>query len=104
MVWLRYDPLKLRQKSILINHKRTERIYIKQVLQLNVRKRRKKIASLERIPFDISGEAGVTRSLDFIHDSVGFGKKLKVLTSIDPISNLSPVIHVGFFNHKKRRF
>lgn len=88
--------LKLRQKGILINHKRTERIYKEQGLQLNVRKRRKKIASLERIPVDVPEEPGVIWALDFIHDSVGFGKKLKILTSIDPASNLSPLIHVGF--------
>ena len=88
--------LKLRQKGILINHKKTERIYKEHGLQLNIRKRRKKIASLERIPVEIPEEPGVIWALDFIHDSVGFGKKLKILTSIDPASNLSPLIHAGF--------
>lgn len=88
--------LKLRQRGILINHKRTERIYKEQELQLNIRKRRKKIASTERMPVELPEEPGVIWALDFIHDSVGFGKKLKVLTSIDLASNLSPCIHVGF--------
>lgn len=88
--------LKLRQKGILINHKKTERIYKEQGLQLDIRKRRKKIASVERIPVEIPEEPGVIWALDFIHDSVGFGKKLKILTSIDPASNLSPFIHAGF--------
>jgi len=51
--------LKLRQKGILINHKRTERIYIEQGLQLDVWKRRRKIASLERIPVEVPEEPGV---------------------------------------------
>jgi len=42
--------LKLRQKGVLINHKRTERIYKEHGLQLHIRKRRKKIASTERMP------------------------------------------------------
>ncbi len=88
--------LKLRQRGIQINHKRTERIYKEQELQLNVRKRRKKIASTERMPVELPGEPGIIWSLDFIHDSVGFGKKLKILTSIDLASNLSPLIHIGF--------
>ena len=88
--------LKLRQKGILINHKRTERIYKEQGLQLHARKRRKKIASVERLPVELPEYPGVIWALDFIHDSVGFGKKLKILTSIDPVSNLSPLIHTGF--------
>ncbi len=39
--------LKLRQKGININHKRTERIYKEQKLQLHARKRHKKITSVE---------------------------------------------------------
>jgi putative transposase len=88
--------LKLRQKGFLINHKRTERIYKEQGLQLNVRKRRKKVTSVERLPVELPEEPGVIWALDFIHDSVGFGKKLKVLTAIDPVSNFSPFIHAGF--------
>lgn len=79
--------LKLRQKGILINHKRTERIYKEQALQLRVRKRRKKVASIERLPVELPEGPGVICALDFIHDSVGFGKKLKILTAIDPVSN-----------------
>jgi putative transposase len=41
--------LKLRQKGIHINHKRTERIYRENNLQLKARKRRKKVAAEERI-------------------------------------------------------
>jgi len=88
--------LKLRQKGILINHKRTERIYKEHGLQLRARKRRKKIASLERTPVELPNAAGVIWALDFIHDSVGFKKNLKILTAIDPVTNYSPLIHTGF--------
>jgi putative transposase len=88
--------LKLRQKGIRINHKRTERIYREQRLQLHSRKRRKKITSEERISVGFPERPGMLWALDFIHDSVGFGRKLKILTSIDPVSNFSPVIHSGF--------
>ncbi len=88
--------LKLRQRGIQINHKRTERIYKEQGLQLKARKRRKKIASVERVPVELPDEPGKIWALDFIHDSVGFQKKLKILTVIDPVTNYSPVIHVDF--------
>lgn len=88
--------LKLRQKGIMINHKRTERIYKEQGLQLHARKRRKKIASTERLPVELPEKPGIIWALDFIHDSVGFGKKLKILTAIDPVTNHSPLIHPGF--------
>jgi len=88
--------LKLRQKGILINHKRTERIYKEHGFQLRTRKRRKKIASLERSPVELPDEPGVIWALDFIHDSVGFQKNLKILTAIDPVTNQSPFIHAGF--------
>ncbi len=88
--------LKLRQKGILINHKRTERIYKEHGLQLRARKRRKKIASIERSPIELPKEPGVIWALDFIHDSIGFKKNLKILTAIDPVTNHSPLIHIGF--------
>lgn len=88
--------LKLRQKGILINHKRTARIYKEQGLQLPIRKRRKKIAAVERVPVELPENPNVIWALDFIHDSVGFGKKLKILTAIDPVTNHSPLIHPGF--------
>ena len=88
--------LKLRQKGLVINHKRTERIYKENGLQLRTRKRRKKIASIERSPVELPNEPGVLWALDFIHDSVGFKKNLKILTAIDPVTNYSPLIHTGF--------
>jgi len=88
--------LKLRQHGIVINHKRTERIYKEQGLQLHARKRRKKITSIERSPVVLPDEPGKIWAMDFIHDSVGFGKRLKILTVIDPVTNVSPIIHAGF--------
>ena len=86
--------LKLRQNSMLINHKRTERIYNEQGLQLKRRKRRKKISSENREPAVIPEKPGKLWAIDFVSDSVANQKKLKVLTVIDPTTNKSPIIHV----------
>jgi len=88
--------LKLRQKNILINHKRTERIYKERGLQLHAKKRRKKITSVERTPVELPDEQNKVWALDFIHDSIRFQKKFKILTVIDPVTNHSPLIHAGF--------
>jgi putative transposase len=88
--------MKLRQSGRIINHKKTERIYRENGLQLQHRKRRKKIAAVERVPVELPESPGVLWSLDFIHDSVGFGKKVKILTAIDPVTNHSPLIHPDY--------
>jgi putative transposase len=87
--------LKLRQQGIKINHKRTARIYREHGLQLKQRKRRKKIAAVERLPVVLPDKPGIIWALDFIFDSIAFNRKLKVLTVIDPVTNRSPVIHAS---------
>ena len=88
--------MKLRQRGLRINHKRTERIYKEQGLQLATRKRRKKIASVTRVSVETPDLPGVIWALDFMHDSIGFGRKFKILTAIDPAANYSPLIHSNF--------
>ena len=88
--------LKLRQKGILINHKRTARIYRENGLQLKARKRRRKIASEERVPVDLPAEPLKLWAMDFINDSVGSSRKLKVLTVIDPVTNKSPIVYPAY--------
>jgi len=88
--------LKLRQDKILINHKRTERIYKEMDLALKQRKRRKKVTSEERTTVEHSEKPGKVWAMDFIHDSVAEGKRLKVLTVIDPATNVSPVLEAAF--------
>jgi putative transposase len=88
--------MKLRQRGLRINHKRTERIYKEQGLQLATRKRRKKIATVTRVSVETPDLPGVIWALDFMHDSIGFGRKFKILTAIDPAANYSPLIHSNF--------
>lgn len=88
--------LKLRQQGYKINHKRTERIYQSQQLQLNRRKRRAKIACKERIPVELPEEPMKMLAIDFINDSINSNRKLKILTVIDPVTNKSPVIYPAY--------
>jgi len=88
--------LKLRQQGILINHKRTARIYREQGLQLKARRRRRKIASEERVPVELPEEPNKLWAMDFVSDSVGFNRKLKILTVIDPVTNKVPIIYPAY--------
>lgn len=88
--------LKLRQSGLTINHKRTERIYKQQGLQLKMRRRRKKITSVERIPVELPSEAGCIWAIDFVSDSIAHQRKLKILTVLDPVTNISPLIYPDY--------
>ncbi len=88
--------LKLRQRGILINHKRIARIYREQGLQLKARRRCRKIASEERVPVELPQEANKLWAMGFVSDSVGFNRKLKILTVIDPVTNKVPVIYPAY--------
>ena len=72
----------LRRQGIIINHKRTERIYYENGLQLKKRppkrKRRRPVSEVPR-------PCGPNRkwSLDFVHDNLADGRPIRILTVID---------------------
>lgn len=88
--------IQLRRQGIIINHKCTERLYRGEYLLTKARKRRKNVSSETRIPAEVPKEPGKHWAMDFIHDSVESGRKLKILTVIDPACNRSPLIHTDF--------
>lgn len=86
--------MKLRQTGLVINHKRTARLYKEQGLQLKKRKGRRKRASENRVPPEIPKEPGKLWAMDFVNDATDHGRRIKILTVIDPATNKSPLIHV----------
>jgi putative transposase len=74
--------LKLRQAGELINHKRVERLYTLEKLQVR-RRRRKKIPVSERQPLVRPGAANEVWSVDFVFDRVASGRTLKCLVIVD---------------------
>lgn len=79
----------LKKEGLVVNHKRTERIYREKGLQLR-RKRKKKPNSLLRIPMPQASMANEIWSMDFVHDSCADGGKLRVLTIVDDFTKVSP--------------
>jgi putative transposase len=80
--------LKLRQAGELVNHKRVERLYTLQQLQVR-RRRRKKLPVSERQPLIRPGAANEVWSVDFVFDRIASGRALKCLTVVDDATHES---------------
>jgi putative transposase len=74
--------LKLRQAGEAVNHKRVERLYGLEKLQIR-RRRRKKIPVSDRQPLIRPGKPNELWSVDFVFDRVASGRTLKCLAIVD---------------------
>lgn len=72
----------LRREGLVNNHKRTERIYREEKLALRIR-RRKKLAAQGRIEIAKAGRPNELWSMDFLHDVLYSGRKIRFLPIID---------------------
>jgi putative transposase len=72
----------LRREGFAINHKRTERIYHAEALNLNIRRRRK-LASLLRTEIPKPTHRNHIWSMDFMRDALANGRTIKVLPIVD---------------------
>jgi putative transposase len=72
----------LRREGIMINHKRTERLYREEGLALRIR-RRKKLASLLRTDIPKPDYANHIWSMDFMRDNLSDGRTIKLLSVVD---------------------
>jgi putative transposase len=83
--------LKLRQAGELVNHKRVERLYVLEKLQVR-RRRRKKIPLGERQPLVRPGAANEVWSMDFLFDRIASGRTIKCLVIVDDATHESVAI------------
>lgn len=83
--------LKLRQAGELVNHKRVERLYSLEALQVK-RRRRKKIPVTDRQPLIRPGAANEVWSVDFVFDRVASGRVIKCLVVVDDATHESVAI------------
>lgn len=74
--------LKLRQAGHRVNHKRVDRLYALEKLQVR-RRRRKKIQISERQPLERPSSANAVGSMDFVFDRVAGGRTIKSLAVVD---------------------
>ena len=74
--------LKLRQEGLLVNHKRVDRLYALEGLQVR-RRKRKKIPVADRCPLGRPSAANRVWSMDFVFDRTADGRVVKCLTIVD---------------------
>ena len=85
--------LKLRQAGEMVNHKRVERLYTLEKLQVR-RRRRKKIPLSERQPLVRPGAANEVWSVDFVFDRIASGRTLKCLAIVDDATHEAVAVMV----------
>ena len=83
----------LKAEGLVINHKRTERVYREEGLSLR-RKRRKKLPALARVPIPQPERPNQRWSMDFIHDQLSSGRRFRCLTIVDDFTRQCLAIHV----------
>lgn len=84
--------LKLRQAGELVNHKRIERLYAQEKLQIR-RRKRKKVPVTDRQPLARPAVPNTVWSMDFVFDRVANGRSLKILGVVDDGTHEAVAVH-----------
>lgn len=84
----------LRREGMMINHKRTERLYRELHLSLRLKKRRRK-KSVARVVYLPAQRPQQYWSVDFVHDQIADGRRIKCLTLVDDFSRQCLAIEVA---------
>ena len=87
--------LKLHREGFRDNHKRIERIYREEALQVRKRRhRRRKYVSAPRV-VQVAQQPNERWAADFVHDAFLDGRPFRCLTIVDHVASDSPAITVG---------
>lgn len=71
----------LKAEGLVINKKRTYRIYTEEGLQVRTRKRKK--LQRPRLPMEVPTAANRCWAMDFVSDQLSFGRRFRVLNIVD---------------------
>lgn len=83
----------LKREGLVVNHKRTERIYRDEKLSLRLKKRKRRPAAA-RMVLPQPERPNQRWSMDFVHDALWSGRKFRALTIVDDYTRESPAIEV----------
>jgi putative transposase len=83
----------LKREGLVINHKRTERLYREEGLALRKKRRRKGSAGV-RVILPVPQRINERWSMDFVTDSIVTGRRFRSLTIVDDFSRECPAIEV----------
>jgi putative transposase len=85
--------LLLKREGLVVNHKRTERLYREEGLALR-KKRKRKGAAGARVVLPSPQRTNERWSMDFVTDSIVTGRRFRALTIVDDFSRECPAIEV----------
>lgn len=85
----------LRREGFTDNHKRIERVYREEGLQVKKRKRKRTCRSTRTRQIDVPDQPNQRWSMDFVHDGLADGRRLRCLTIIDDYSRECPHLEVA---------
>jgi len=86
----------LRREGWEINMKRTHRIYNKLGLQLRNKTPKRRVKAKLREDRCAASRVNDVWAMDFVHDQLATGRKIRVLTVVDTFSRFSPVLDPQF--------
>lgn len=86
----------LRAEGFSDNHKRIERVYAEEGLQVRRRKRKRLAPGTERAPVAVPSGPDERWSMDFVHDVLATGRRYMTLNIVDDFSRECPAIEVAF--------
>ena len=93
----------LHQDGIKVNHKRVERLYKENKMQIKNRKKgRKKYSVKKRDEHILTEKPGKWLAVDFVIDSIANKRQLKNLTVIEPVSKVAPRIILAYCQCKEK--
>jgi putative transposase len=86
-------PDVLKAEGLVINHKRTERLYREEGLSLR-RKGRRKLPAVARVSLSVPQGPNERWSRDLIHDQLATGRRFRCLTLVNDFTRQCLAIHV----------
>lgn len=84
----------LRREGWAVNRKRVQRVY--RAAGLQVRRRKRKRVSVARVPRSRPLGPRQRWSMDFVHDTLGDGRAIRIFTVVDDYTRACPAIAVDF--------
>jgi putative transposase len=86
----------LRREGWHVNHKRTYKLYKELGLQLRNKVPKRRVKAKLREDRQPAMRPNEVWAMDFLHDQLATGRKIRVLTVVDTFSRYSPVLHARF--------